>query len=109
MATIEHPRTSPPLLSPPRPTVAVETPPPPAVADPPAWVDAEDVAPAAAEEPGATSTVLMTLGCGVWPFVVILAGLALIVPFLAGLVVVGLAGAVLLAPYWVIHRWRSGR
>ena len=95
------------LLGPPRPTVAVETPPPPpAVADPPAGVDAADVAPAA-PEPGPASTVLLTLGCGAWPFLVILAGLALIVPFLAGLVVVGLAGAVLLPPYWLVHRWRS--
>jgi hypothetical protein len=109
MATIEHPRTSPPaLLSAPRPKLAVETP-PPAVADPPAWVDAPEVAPPDDAEPGATSTVLMTLGCGVWPFVVILAGLALIVPFLAGLVVVGLAGALLLPPYWLIHRWHNGR
>jgi hypothetical protein len=84
------------------------------VVEPPAAADvvelpvaADVVEPAVDEEPGVTSTVLLTLGCGVWPFVLILAGLALIVPFLAGLVVVGLVGAVVLPPYLLVRHWRG--
>ena len=90
-----------------------------ALADTPSWDGTIDVPPPDVLPPsvaphdddatGATSTVLMMLGCGVWPFVAILAGLALIVPFLAGLIVVGVAGAVVFAPYWLVRRWRRGR
>lgn len=121
MATIELPRTAPTPISPAPPPAAEELTLPPAQAlpDTPSWDGTIDVPPPDVLPPsvaphdddatGPTSTVLMMLGCGIWPFVVILAGLALIVPFLAGLIVVGVVGAVVFVPYWLVRRWRSGR
>ena len=52
---------------------------------------------------------MLSLACCGWPFIVILAALALVVPFLAGLILVGLAGAVVVLPYRLLRRWRNGR
>ena len=127
MATTEHPTPQFAPIGLLQPSIAWPAPRPPrplgdtptgATADvvaPPAAPDVDELpavadvveAPAIDDEPGATSTVLLTLGCGVWPFVLILAGLALIVPFIAGLVVVGLVGAVLLPPYLLVRHWHG--
>jgi hypothetical protein len=126
MATTEHPTTQLAAASLLQPSIAWPTPrPPQPLRDVPSHTDADVVAPPAAavaveppvvadvvepldaEEPGAAPTVLLALGWGVWPFVFILAGLALIVPFIAGLLLVGLVGAVVLPPYLLVRHWRA--
>ena len=57
--------------------------------------------------PGMTSRALLSLGT-LWPFILILAVISLIVPWLGGLVVVGLLGALLVLPYRLVRRaWRD--
>jgi hypothetical protein len=111
MATTEHTRTSrgtsTRVL---RRTVAGRAPSPPRPLDDAASQAGPDaVAPPDVAPPGATATILTTLNCGVWPAIVILAAVALIVPFLAGLIVAGLAGALLLLPYLLFRHWHSRR
>jgi hypothetical protein len=105
MAITEHPSRSQPApiaaLPATIPQRATEAPQPHGF--PATWAD-EDVAATAGGVPGPASAELLTLG-PLWPFIVILAVLALIVPFLAGLVLVALAGAVLL-PAYLLRRHR---
>jgi hypothetical protein len=106
MATTEHL-----ILSASAALPATATPPPADVPPPPgftaAWTGDDDPV-AAAGVPGATSSELLTLG-PLWPFIVLLAVISLIVPFLAGLVLVGAVGGLLLPAYLLRRHRRRGR
>lgn len=107
MATTDHTTTSPATAGRRRrPTIARRTSrrrPPSGDTGPHAGATADDAT------AGAASTFLLTLGVFTWPFVVVVGALVIVVPFLAGLLLLVLAGAVLLLPYRLLRRWRSRR
>jgi hypothetical protein len=83
-------------------TITRITPPPP-VSETEEWPEAPADAPDA--EPGPASTVYLVTR-SLWPLFLVLAAVVLIVPFVAGLVVVGVAAALVGIPYGLIRRLR---